>query len=227
MNEKSPVSVAVITKNEAENLPGCLASVAFARQIVVVDSGSTDATVRIASGFGCQVFEENWRGFGPQKQLALDRCTEPWVLVLDADERIPPETANMIAGIVGRDGGPDGYSFPRRNYFQGRWIRHAGWWPDRVVRLFRRGRGSMTEAKVHEAVVVDGPVAARDCPIDHMTESRLDRIMQKIDRYSTLGAEEAFAAGKRSSIWSACVRAKLTFLQGYILRAVFSTARRD
>jgi glycosyltransferase involved in cell wall biosynthesis len=221
MNEKIPLSVAIITKNEAENLPGCLASVTFARQIVVVDSGSTDATVKIASDFGCQVFEESWRGFGPQKQLALDRCTEPWVLVLDADERIPPETANMIAGIVAGDSGPDGYSFPRRNYFQGRWIRHAGWWPDRVVRLFRRGRGRMTEAKVHEAVVVDGPLAALDSPIDHLTESRLDRILQKIDRYSTLGAEEAFAAGKRSSVWSACMRAKLTFLQGYILRGGF------
>ncbi len=169
MNENSLLSVAVITKNEAENLPDCLRSVEFARQIVVVDSGSTDDTVRIASDFGCQVFEESWRGFGPQKQLAVERCTAPWVLVLDADERIPPETARVITGVMARDEGPAGYSFPRRNYFQGRWIRHAGWWPDRVVRLFRRDRGRMTEAKVHEAVVVDGPVAPLDAPIDHWT----------------------------------------------------------
>jgi glycosyltransferase involved in cell wall biosynthesis len=195
--------------------------VAFARQIVVVDSGSADDTIRIASDFGCQVFEEAWQGFGPQKQSALEKCTEPWVLVLDADERIPPKTAKVIAEAVAQDSEAAGYSFPRRNYFQGRWIKHAGWWPDRVVRLFRRERGRMTQAKVHEAVVVDGPVAALDCPIDHLTESRLGRILQKIDRYSTLGAEEAFAAGKTSSVWSACLRAKLTFFQAYILRGGF------
>ena len=221
MNEKSLLSVAVITKNEAENLPDCLRSVAFARQIVVVDSGSSDDTVRIASDFGCQVFEEAWRGFGPQKQLAVDRCTAPWVLILDADERVPPETARVIAEAIARDEGPAGYSFPRRNYFQGRWIRHAGWWPDRVVRLFRREMGRMTGAMVHEAVVVDGPVLPLAAPIDHLTESRLDRILRKIDRYSTLGAEAAWAEGRRSTVWSAFLRAKITFFQDYLLRGGF------
>jgi glycosyltransferase involved in cell wall biosynthesis len=218
MNEQVPLSVAVITKNEEENLRDCLESVAFARQIVVVDSGSTDETVRIASAFGCQVLTEGWHGFGPQKQLAIDRCTSPWVLVLDADERIPPETARVITAEIARSEGPAGYSFPRRNYFQGRWIRHAGWWPDRIVRLFRRDRGRMTEAKVHEAVVVDGPVEPLDTPIDHLTESRLDFILRKIDRYSTLGAQEAFAAGRTSSVGAALLRAQLTFLQDYLLR---------
>jgi glycosyltransferase involved in cell wall biosynthesis len=221
MNEKSLLSVAVITKNEEENLPDCLRSAAFARQIVVVDSGSTDDTVRIAADFGCNVFGESWRGFGPQKQLAVERCTSPWVLVLDADERIPPETARVITEAIARNEGLAGYSFPRRNYFQGRWIRHAGWWPDRIVRLFRRDKGRMTEEKVHEAVVVDGPVASLDAPIEHLTESRLDRILGKIDRYSTLGAEEAFAEGRSCTIWSAFLRAKITFFQDYLLRGGF------
>jgi glycosyltransferase involved in cell wall biosynthesis len=221
MNAKSQLSVAMITKNEAENLRDCLASVAFARQIVVVDSGSSDGTVRIASDFGCEVFEEAWLGYGPQKQLAINRCTAPWVLILDADERIPPETARAIAEATARRDGPAGYNFPRRNYFQGRWIRHAGWWPDRIVRLFRRERGRMTEAKVHEAVVVDGPVVPLDTPIDHLTESRLERILQKIDRYSTLGAQEAFSQGRTSTPAAALVRAQLTFLQGYLIRGGF------
>ncbi len=221
MDEKIPLSVALIAFNEAKNLPDCLRSVSFARQIVIVDSGSTDETPRIASDFGCNVFAETWRGFGLQKQFAVDRCLEPWILVLDADERIPPETAEAIRRIVGSPNSTVGYSFPRRNFFQGRWIRHAGWWPDRVVRLFRKGKGRMTEAGVHEAVVVDGPVEALENPIEHCTESDLGSVLRKIDRYSTLGAQEAYAAGKRSSIWSAIFRAKITFLQDYLLRGGF------
>jgi glycosyltransferase involved in cell wall biosynthesis len=222
MPEKIPLSVALITKNEGENLREFLKSVEFASQIVVVDSGSTDDTVHLASQFGCDVFIEPWRGFGPQKQSAIDKCRFPWVLVLDADERIPLETARVIRRIVSDDpGSVAGYNFPRKNFFQGRWIRHAGWWPDPVGRLFRKGRGRMTAVPVHEAVEIDGPVTLLDVPIEHLTESRLGPVLQKIDRYSTLGAEEAFLQGRRSTIWSAFLRAKLTFLRNYFLRGGF------
>ena len=241
--EKIPLSVAIITKNEEENLRDCLQSVAFAAQIVVVDSASSDATPAIAAEFGCDFYTESWHGFGPQKQIAIDRCSRPWVLVLDADERIPPETAEVIrkitagelaaaAGAVKTSGSPadasasvNGFSFPRKNFFAGRWIRHAGWWPDRVVRLFRRQAGRMTQAAVHEAVEVDGRIIELDVPIEHYTESSLGRILQKIDKYSTLGAQEAFAAGKRSSPAAALFRAFLTFVQGYILRLGFMDGR--
>jgi glycosyltransferase involved in cell wall biosynthesis len=225
MNTLIPLSVAMIVKNEAENLPECLRSVAFARQIVVVDSGSDDETLRIATDFGCEVFSEVWRGFGPQKQFAVDQCREEWILVLDADERIPPETARVIRQIIGSQGNAGGYSFPRKNFFQGRWIRHAGWWPDRVVRLFRRGQGRLTEAAVHEAVAVEGQVEALEVPIEHWTESRLSTILRKIDRYSTLGAEDAFAAGRRSTLWGAFLRAKVTFFQDYLIRGGFLDGR--
>jgi glycosyltransferase involved in cell wall biosynthesis len=226
MAEKIPLSVAIITKDEEANLPGCLMSVAFARQIVVVDSGSIDGTLEIARDFGCDVFTEPWKGFGPQKQMAIDRCREPWVLVLDADERIPPETETAIRAVVsGGQGGAAGYSFPRKNFFQGRWIRHMGWWPDRITRLFRNGRGRMTEAAVHEAVDVAGQIALLDAPIEHYTESRLSEILKKIDRYSTLAAEEAFREGRRSSVWGAIARAELTFCQDYVLRLGFLDGR--
>ena len=222
IEDKIPLSVAIITKNEAENLPACLKSVVFAGQIVVVDSGSTDGTVKIASDFGCDVFTESWRGFGPQKQYAIDKCTNPWVLILDADERIPEDTAQAIKDITSNPStAAAGFSFPRKNFFQGRWIRHAGWWPDRIVRLFRNGKGRMTPAKVHESVEVDGPVEPLGCPIEHYTESRLSHVLIKIDRYSTIGAEEAFKEGKTASIWSAALRAKLAFLHNYILRCGF------
>jgi glycosyltransferase involved in cell wall biosynthesis len=222
MEDKISLSVAIITKNEAENLPACLKSVSFAEQIVVVDSGSTDATVKIASDFGCDVVVEGWRGFGPQKQFAIDQCRNPWILVLDADERIPADTARAIKNIIlNPSTTAAGFSFPRKNFFQGRWIRHAGWWPDRIVRLFRKGQGHMTEAKVHESVEVDGPVEILDDPIEHYTESNLSQVLIKIDQYSTIGAEEAFKEGKTASIWSAILRAKLAFLHNYILRRGF------
>ncbi|MGV8058370.1 MAG: glycosyltransferase family 2 protein [Smithellaceae bacterium] len=219
MINKVPLSVAIITKNEEENLRSCLQSVAFARQIVVVDSGSTDATLQIAAEFGCEIYNEGWLGFGPQKQSGIDKCREPWILVLDADERIPEKTAEVIKTIVTSTGIKEsGFSFPRKNYFQGRWIKHAGWWPDRIIRLFRKESGRMTEASVHEAVEVKGLVGALDTPIEHFTESRLSKILQKIDKYSTLGAQEAFKEGKRSSTGFAFLRAFFTFFQDYFLR---------
>ncbi|MEA2014420.1 MAG: glycosyltransferase family 2 protein [Thermodesulfobacteriota bacterium] len=218
MGEKIPLSVAIITKDEAENMPACLESVQFADQVVVVDSGSTDDTVKIASNFGCDVFVEEWRGFGPQKQFAIDKCKHRWVLVLDADERIPSETAMAIGNIVSK-GSDDtaGYSFPRKNWFQGRWIKHL-WGGDRIVRLFQKDFGRMTSATVHESVEVNGHVEALDVPIEHFTESDLSRILIKIDHYSTLGAGEAFAEGRKATVWSAIFRAEWAFFQNYFLK---------
>lgn len=217
--EKIPLSIAIITKNEEDNLRACLQSISFARQIIVVDSGSTDATLQIATQFGCEIYSEAWLGFGPQKQLAINKCSEPWILVLDADERIPLKTAEVIKKIITDHGMKKvGFSFPRKNYFQGRWIKHAGWWPDRIIRLFRKESGRITSVAVHEAVEVDGFIGALDVPIEHFTESRLSKILQKIDKYSTLGAEEAFREGKRSSTIGAFLRAFFTFFQDYFLR---------
>lgn len=218
-----PLSVAIITKNEEEKLPAALASVSFAAQVVVVDSGSTDGTREIARSFGCDLYEEPWRGFGPQKQLAIDRCRYPWVLILDADERVTPEARDEIEKIVTASPPPavSGYSFPRRNYFQGKWIKRMGWWPDRVTRLFWKDAGRMTEALVHEAVWVDGQVVALATPLLHQTESHLSNILHKIDHYSTLGAKEAYESKRRSGVFYALLRAQVTFFHNYILRLGF------
>lgn len=222
MNQSIPLSVVIITKDEEKNLPECLETIAFANQIVVVDSGSTDKTVKIASDFGCDVFIEQWRGFGPQKQFAINQCINPWILILDADERIPQETAHTINHVISDATTITcGFSFPRKNFFQGRWIKQAGWWPDRVVRLFRKESGCMTQAKVHEAVLVNGTVEALNVPIEHYTESRLSHILLKINHYSTLGAQEAFREGKTASIGSAILRATFTFFQNYVFRFGF------
>jgi hypothetical protein len=221
MKEKIPLSVAIIVKNEAQNLPACLEGVRFAEQIVVVDSGSADGTADIARNFGCQVYNEPWRGFAAQKQFAIDQCTHPWVLLLDADERIPAATESMIKEIVDSESGEAaGYSFPRKNFFQGRWIRHL-WGKDRVVRLFRKNRARMSDARVHEAVEVKGPVRALDVPLEHYTESRLSKLLVKMDHYTTLGAQEAFEEGKRASVWTAVFLAFFAFLQSYFLKRGF------
>jgi len=222
MIDTLPLSVAIITKNEARNLPKCLASIRFADQVVIVDSGSTDETVQIANDFGCDVFVEPWMGFGPQKQSAIDKCRNEWVLVLDADERVPPETAAALRTIVTRRADAEvGYSFPRKNFFQGRWIRHLGWWPDRVVRLFRQSCGRMSPAMVHEAVEIKGSIGSLDTPLEHYTESRLSAILRKIDHYSSLGAQQAFDEGKRAAVSGAFWRAWSTFLQNYFLKLGF------
>ncbi len=219
------ISIAVITKNEEDKILSCLESVRFAGQVVVVDSGSSDNTVRIARDFGCDVYVEDWKGFGAQKQSAIDKCRNAWVFVLDADERIPSDTASKVIGISAMASAVAGYSFPRKNFFQGKWIRHMGWWPDRVVRFFRKGRGRMSDSAVHESVIIDGSVENLDCPIEHFTESDLSRILQKINQYSSLGAEQEFRKGRKCSVWEAAIRAELAFFQNYVIRLGFLDGR--
>jgi glycosyltransferase involved in cell wall biosynthesis len=222
MDGKIGLSVAIITRNEEENIAACLKSVAFAAQIVVVDSGSTDRTRAVAAEYGGEIHVEPWKGFGHQKQVALDYCRNSWILVLDADERVTEPAAEEITRIVSDQRiSAAGYSFPRKNIFQGRWIRHAGWWPDRVTRLFRKDAGRMTPETVHESVAVSGRVEPLSCPLEHFTESRPSGILNKIDLYSTLGAEKSFKEGKTASVSSAVARAAFAFINNYLLRLGF------
>jgi len=218
--EKLPLSVAIITKNEEDRLPECLASVAFAAEVVVVDSGSTDRTVEIARDFGAVVHAEPWQGFGRQKQLAIDRCRHDWVLVLDADERVAPETQWEIREVLAA-GRCVAYSLPRKNYFCGRWLRHAGWWPDRVVRLFRKDSARMSERSVHESLEVHGPVGALRHPLVHYANKDLAQTLGKVNHYSSAGANELFAQGETASASKALLRAVWSFFHNYILRGGF------
>lgn len=213
-----PLSVAIITLNEEKRLQDCLQGLSFAREVVVVDSGSSDRTVALAEEFGARVFVEPWRGFGAQKQFALEQCSHQWVLLLDADERIPPETAEEIKTVLRGDSLAAAYSFPRKNYFADRWIRHTGWWPDRVVRLCNRNKCSMSLRLVHESLEVDGPVGKMQQPIVHYTNSELREVFDKVNRYSTLGAEELYTQGESASIFKAVCRGGWGFFANYFLR---------
>lgn len=219
-SDKLPLSVAIITKNEEDRLPDCLASVAFAAEVVVVDSGSTDRSVEIARAFGAVVYEEEWQGFGRQKQLAIDRCRHDWVLVLDADERVGAESRQEISEILVA-GSSVAYSFPRKNYFCGRWLKHAGWWPDQVVRLFRKDSARMSERSVHESLEVHGPVGILRHPLVHYANKGLAQTLNKVNQYSSAGADELFAQGKTASVAKAFLRAAWAFFYNYILRGGF------
>ena len=150
------LSVALITRNEAANLPRTLASVRWANEIVVVDSGSTDATLAIARDAGARVFEESWKGFAAQKNSAIAHSTGDWILSLDADEEVSPELAQEIQALLGGEPAFSAYRIPRLNHFLGRPLRHGGYWPDPKLRLFRRGTAQFADRPVHETMQMIG-----------------------------------------------------------------------
>ena len=161
---KTRLSVAIITLNEERNLADCLASVAFADEIVVVDGGSQDRTCEIARAAGARVIEAtDWLGFGVQKNRAIDACSGDWVLSIDADERVPQDLRDEIQAVLG-DPAFDVYEMPRSSYYCGRFMRHSGWWPDYVRRLFRRGTARFSSAPVHESLQTDRNVGRLQQP---------------------------------------------------------------
>ncbi len=219
MNDK--LSVIIICLNEQEKIRACLESVAWADEIVVCDSGSTDETLAICRQYTDRVFTDPWRGFGAHKNLALERATQPWVLSLDADERITPPLARRIREILASPVRADGYHIPRQNFFLGRWIRHGGWYPDYVLRLFRRQSGRFRERAVHEAVEVNGRTAHLAEPLEHYTYDSISAFIHRMDRYSGLAAEEMRRAGARFQAWDLVLRPLATAFRMYVLQGGF------
>ncbi len=215
------LSVAVITLNEERNIAACLDSVKWADEIVVCDSGSQDRTVEIATSYGARTFRDAWRGFAGHKNLAVERCGQDWVLVLDADERVPEALRREVEGVLRGGGAADGYSVGRRNYFLGTWIRHGGWYPDRSIRLFRRGRGRFQPRAVHETVEVAGSVGLLREPLDHHTYASVYEFLLRTARYADLAAEEMHAAGKRCGAIDLTLRPVWTILRMYVFQRGF------
>lgn len=214
------ISAIVIARNEAGNIADCLAGLAFCDERIVVDGGSDDDTVAIAQQSGARVETHAWAGFGAQKNFALSLATGDWVLSLDADERVSEALAAEIARAVAR-GGCDGYEMPRLSTFCGRTMRHSGWYPDYVLRLFRRGRARFSDDLVHERVVYDGPVGRLSEPLHHAPVLRLEDALSRMDRYSTAGAEMLAASNRRVLFVSGIGHGLWTFVRSYILRGGF------
>jgi glycosyltransferase involved in cell wall biosynthesis len=209
------LSVAVITKNEEIHLPGCLRSVSFAGDCVVVDSGSTDRTTDIAREFGCRVFVEDWKGYGPQKNSAIEKCIHDWVLLIDADERVPKETGELVMRALQRPDA-DAYRFKRKNYLHGRWLKHSGYWPDWQIRLVNKTKGSF-QSIIHEKWVTNGTLRDLDACIEHYAFSNYSDMLKTLDEYSSITARELFGSGKRATLFSPLYHGVAMFLKIYLL----------
>jgi glycosyltransferase involved in cell wall biosynthesis len=216
------LSIVIITLNEEANLARTLQSVAWADEIVIVDSGSTDRTREIAGSFHARFYAEPWRGFAAQKNFALEKATCDWVLSLDADEEVELALAEEIRPTLAANPQAAGFWIPRKNFFLGRWIRHGGFYPDPKLRLFRRGAGQFEDRPVHEDARVKGPTAKLKNHLLHHAYPTLASYLDHMNRYSSLGAQMAIARRPRGfSFMNIVLRPRLTFFYNYILRGGF------
>ena len=215
-----PLSVAIIAKDAAAQLPSCLASTAFADEVVLVDSGSSDGTVELAARLGARVVQKEWLGYGAQKQFAVDAASHDWVLCVDADERVSPE---LCESILAELKAPRGfvYAMPRRNRFLGRWLKHGEGYPDWSARLFHRAHARWGSESVHEKVISDDPLLRLSGDLLHDSAETLERYLEKQNRYTSLQAESMHAAGQHANALQLVLSPLLRFIKFYLLRLGF------
>jgi glycosyltransferase involved in cell wall biosynthesis len=220
LSARAPVSLVLITRNAGAQLRASLDSAQFADEVVVVDSGSDDDTVQIATSFGARVIEQPWLGFGPQKQFAVERASHDWVLCLDADERLTPELASSIESALAAPKAA-AYRMARCNRFLGRWLRHGEGYPDWNVRLFDRRRARWSDDVVHERVLCDAPIASLAGDLRHDSADSLDAYVAKQNRYTTLQAKRLHDQGESASVAQLLLSPMLRFIKFYFLRLGF------
>ena len=214
------IACVVITKNEEANIQDCLDSVAWIAERVVVDAESTDRTAELARAAGARVLVRPWPGFGPQKNLAMEQATAEWILILDADERVPAPLQSEIRSCIDtwRPGDPEAYEIPRKNYFYGAWVRYAGVYPDYQIRLVRRGSARYNDVPVHENLIVKGPIGRLTQPMDHFTERRIRDHFRKFGLYTTLAAQEKGRTVHRVNAFDLLLRPLVVFTKSYVLK---------
>lgn len=220
------ISAIVITKNAEPTIRRCIESLRWTDEIVVVDSGSTDRTLEICRELGAAVHQtSDWPGHGPQKNRALDRASGDWIMSLDADEWIAPELRAEVERAIAAPQGKAAFAIPRRSSFCGRFMRHSGWWPDHVVRLFRRGTARFSDDQGHDRLIVNGATGRLSAPIHHETITDLDQLIDKMNLYSAMTARNLHERGRRASIFTALLHGGWAFLRTYFLRAGFLDGR--
>ena len=215
------VSATLITHNEQVNIEEALQSLDWADEIVVVDCGSTDATIEICRRYTENIFHRPWTGYVDQKNHAVSQASYDWILSLDADERIGKELRSEIGQLRQAGFGKPGYRIPRAAFFMGRWIRHGDWYPDYQLRLFDRRRGRWQGGRVHESVQVDGAPGYLKGEIEHYTYRSLSDYLRRLEIYSTLAAQDAYQRQKRASLVKILGNPAASFLKGYVLKCGF------
>jgi glycosyltransferase involved in cell wall biosynthesis len=219
------VSVIVITLNEAAHIEACLQSVAWADDVLVVDSGSTDGTPALARAKGARVIERGWPGYSEQKNFAATEARHDWVLSVDADERVTPELAAEIKSRLNSTPTETGFRVPRVTFHLGKWIRTTGWYPDYQLRLYDRRRAKWQSRRVHESVAAEGAVGRLSHDLQHFAYRDLSHHYQTMDRYTTLAAEEMHASGRRAGFFHLTIHPWAAFMRNYILRRGFLDGR--
>lgn len=214
------LSVIIITLNEEANLRRCLESVKFADEIIVNDSGSEDGTLKIAAEYGCRTMTTVFAGFGVAKQAALDAAAGEWVLSIDADEEVDEQLRKSIQTAL-ESPDQDGWFLNRKSQFLGRWMEHSGWYPDYILRLFRRNKAGFTIDRVHEQVSVDGRTGKLAGHLLHYTDPNISHYLLKLDRYTSLSAEMLNSNGKSFHWWYLIVKPAAIWTKMYILKRGF------
>jgi len=219
------LSVALIARDEASQIAECLAAVAFADEIVVVEHGSRDDTAAQAEAAGARVIRTpDWPGFGAQKNRAIDACRGEWILSIDADERVGTELREEILAVLAAPH-HEVYAMPRRSLYLRRFMRHGGWWPDPCARLFRRGSARFSDAAVHERLIHQGTPGRLHAPLIHYSFRSAEQVLEKVDRYSSDGARMLAARGGKGSLRGAIAHGAMAFARTYLLRGAWRDGR--
>ena len=213
-----PVSVVIITKNEADNIRNALESVRWADDIIVVDSGSTDDTVQIAQQFTDRVVNHEWAGYGAQKNYGASLAAHDWILSLDADERVSSTLAEEIRLLLKNEPPARGYRMPRVTHYLGQWIRTTDWYPDYQLRLYDRRVAQWSTPLVHESVSVDGPIKYLRSELEHFAYQDISQHLATIDRYTTLAARQMLKNNHQANTFDLVVHPMAAFLRNYIAR---------
>ena len=220
------LSVIIITKNEAANIRACIESVAWADEIIVVDSNSTDTTPEICKKLGARVYVHDWPGFGPQKNRALGYAAHDWVFSIDADERVTPELRAAIEAVLRDETDTcSAYRISRLSSYCGRFMRHSGWYPDPIVRLFKRDAARFSDDLVHERLRVEGKVGQLGGELLHYAFADAEEVLQKVNHYSSAGAAMMQRRGRQATLTGAALRGLWSFIRTYFLRAGFLDGR--
>lgn len=215
------ISAVVITYNEERNIVDCLESIKWINEIVIVDANSQDKTAEVCRKFTNKIFQRPWPGFGLQKNFGIEQTTSDWILIVDADERVPVALRDDILEAIRQPGNNIGYHIPRRNFWYGKWIRWAGMYPDYQLRLFKKSAGRYNDVAVHENLILNGLKGYLKNPMDHITERRLSDHMKKFMQYTTLAAEEKAKRQRKASILDLALNHVVTFIKSYFIRQGF------